>query len=649
MAQIFSQHVTQKEMTIPILKNSFKVYVEQFDPDRIYLLQSEVEPFINPPDSDMEIYLNDYKKGNFSAYAKMDAIFRKSIDRARQWRQDFKNESESIFGTALKNPPNQKTLLDESLLSLPFATNTSELKQRNKEYLYRFIQAEALRFGTTAVMGHQARVMGLYEHQRYEEENPYLFQATSGEPLSDSAKQHQFVLHVLKSLAKSLDAHTSFFNTAEAYDMKARLEKDYEGIGLELQENIEGIIVSGLTSGAPAERSGKIQVNDVIISVNGESVVNSPLKEVVQMLRDGDAGSKVSLVLKKPENREYSVDLTREKITSNECRVEYSSSPFGDGIIGKLSLCSFYQNDDQSITSERDVRDAILNLKKEGNLRGLILDLRDNSGGYLTQAVKVAGLFVTNGVIVISKYSDGEEKFYRDIDGRRIFDGPLIVLTSRLTASAAEIVAQALQDYGVAVIVGDDRTYGKGSIQSQTVTSNEGSSFFKVTVGKYYTVSGKSPQVRGVPADIVVPGLNSQENIGEGELEGSLQATSNIEATFNDPLVDVPPTVKPWYIKYYLPTLQAKKDTWREMIPMLKKNSEFRIAHNKNYQLFMKKIGLKTAENNELLEGSDDDIYENPRSEDFGNDDLQMNEAINIVKDMVILHAKERLHFIGRD
>ena len=167
------------------------------------------------------------------------------------------------------------------------------------------------------------------------------------------------------------------------------------------------------------------------------------------------------------------VPLVREEIAVDEDRARWNYEIFDGGIIGKIKLDSFYQGDN-GMTSENDVREAIKQLDKQGNLRGLILDLRENSGGFLSQAVKVAGLFITNGVVVISKYFNGEEHFYRDMDGKISYDGPLIILTSKATASAAEIVAQALQDYGVAIIVGDEHTYGKGTIQSQTVTENQG-------------------------------------------------------------------------------------------------------------------------------------------------------------------------------
>ena len=264
-------------------------------------------------------------------------------------------------------------------------------------------------------------------------------------------------------------------------------------------------------------------------------------------------------------------------------------------------------------------------------MRGLILDLRENSGGFLSQAVKVAGLFITNGIIVISKYSNGSERFYRDVDGKTSYDGPLVVLTSKATASAAEIVAQALQDYGVAVVVGDEHTYGKGTIQTQTVTDNQSTSYFKVTVGKYYTVSGNTPQKKGVKADIVAPSHWVHEQIGEGE-EGSVDADI-IPSAFDDQLADVSSDVKSWYLKYYMPNLQHRTVVWRDLLPILKKNSEYRIAQNKNYQFFLK--GGKVEEESE----EDEWNLVDQKNKTFGEDDLQMQEAVNILKDMIILHS----------
>ncbi len=146
------------------------------------------------------------------------------------------------------------------------------------------------------------------------------------------------------------------------------------------------------------------------------------------------------------------VELTRSKIVLDDKRVDVEAEPFGDGIIGKITLYSFYEGDN-GLSSEKDLKKAIDDLRSQGTLYGLVLDMRENSGGFLSQAVKVSGLFISSGVVVISKYSDGTVKYYRAVDGNRYYDGPLAILISRGSASATEIVAQTLQDYGVAVVV----------------------------------------------------------------------------------------------------------------------------------------------------------------------------------------------------
>src|SRR3984957_11805724 len=155
--------------------------------------------------------------------------------------------------------------------------------------------------------------------------------------------------------------------------------------------------------------------------------------------------------IKKERHEFLRVELVRAKMTLDDKRVDVSTEPFGDGIIGKITLYSFYEGED-GISSEKDIRKAIEDLRAQGPLYGLVLDMRENSGGFLSQAVRVSGLFISGGVVVISKYSDGSMKFYRAVDGRRFYDGPLVVLVSKGSASATEIVAQTLQDYGVGVV-----------------------------------------------------------------------------------------------------------------------------------------------------------------------------------------------------
>lgn len=486
------------------------------------------------------------------------------------------------------------------------------MKKLVQEDIVDFIELERQRYGDKAVNTHKQHILDRYDNIRNDWERGYLYVDIDGKPLLPKQREHQFTLHVLKALSKSLDSHTSVISNSEAFDMRSRLLKGHPGIGIDFEQNLDGIVVKKIQQNTPAASSGKIHKGDFLYAVNGTPIGKYSFPTVMKML-EGDQGQPVALTFKRPQaGAIYKVNLTRKMIMSDENRVEVKSVPFEDGIIGEITLHSFYKNG-HGISSERDVKKAIADLKKKGHLKGLILDLRDNSGGYLSEAVKVAGLFITNGVIVISKYHDGEKHYYRDVDGKTYFDGPLVVLISRFTASAAEIVAQALQDYGVAVIVGDDHSFGKGSIQSQTVTEGGDSSYFKVTVGKYYTVSGKTPQLKGVKADIVVPSEFSYENIGEKYLKTHLNS-DRIEPAFIDKLSDVDSEAKPWFFRYYLPTLQPKKTSWQKMLPELRADSQKRLN---------------------FVQGQ---AY-SPQQ--------QMSEAVSIVKDMIRLHSKLNRDNVG--
>ncbi|MFO0448551.1 MAG: S41 family peptidase, partial [Pseudomonadota bacterium] len=239
---------------------------------------------------------------------------------------------------------------------------------------------------------------------------------------------------------------------------------------------------------------------------------------------------------------------------------------------------------------------------------------------------------ISNGVIVISKYFNGEEHFYRDIDGKTYYSGPLVVLTSRATASAAEIVAQALQDYGVAIVVGDESTYGKGTIQNQTVTSEQnGLPQFKVTVGKYYTVSGKTPQLEGVKADIVIPSIYSQEHLGEQYLEFTVP-NDTIPNEYADDLSDIPNSLRAWYLRYYVPTLQHQAFFWHNALPQLRTESAKRLSSNSDYQYYLRRIQEKRPMTffKKNKEGRSTPV------------DFQKDEGVAIVKDMIDLEAQER-------
>jgi len=633
MNQIFNEHVAKKEMTSDILRSSLKSYIDHFDADRNYLLEEEISPYLNLSNEQLMLLKTQYQQNDLSAFVNLNTLIEKAIMRAREYRSEIEKRDNDLFDKALSYVPNDnQEILDENFKKT-FAKNSDELKKRWRQDLMGHIQSESKRYGEGQATHNHARTLSIYESELREKENNYLGANEKGIALAPAEKESLFTLHVLKALASSLDAHTKVLNDQEAYDMKVRLEKGFPGIGIVVRNDNSKILVSKVVENTPAATSGQVKIGDQIVEIDGRSIIGEPFDKILTMIRGKTTNSHVELALLR-NNQPIHLTLKRETIPVNEGRVEYFYDTYGNGIIGRIVLHVFYQGAN-GITSENDVRDAIESLQKQGNLRGLILDLRDNMGGFLTQAVRVAGLFMKSGVVVTSKYFNGDEHVFRTLDDEVLFDGPLVILTSRETASAAEIVAQALQDYGVAVVVGDEHTFGKGTIQSQTVTGNGEASFFKVTVGKYYTVSGKTPQLQGVKADIIVPSQISGELIGEEFLNDSIKPDV-IPSAFADNLNDIPANKRPWWLHYYAPNRQYKKEFWHSLLPILKKNSEYRIAHNKNYQTMLKKISD--------VDALDDEEKTNlsPIPKNFGEVDLQLSEATNILKDMIILHSQNR-------
>lgn len=627
MDQIFSEHVDKKNMSCQIMHQALLVYIDQFDPRRMYLLKEEILPYVNLSQTEIDQAIEQYKKNDYSVFKRLNALIQQAIIRSRNIRKGLDFFAVKEIG---KRDPQQKG-------ADSFPSTIEQLKERILLDFAFYLQVQNNRIGGALTQEKKERILKTFEAHLRDFEDQYLYQDINGNSLPKFEAEHLFTIHVLKALANSLDAHTSFYEPGEAYDIRVRLQKEFQGIGLVLKETPNGVVVTHMLQGGPAEKSKLIQIGDLLTEVDGKSVLGEPFEKIMEVLH-GEKNTSIQLTFKRLNGKEekiYHVELKRELIILNNDRVDVNYQPFGDGIVGDITLHAFYQGN--GVSSEADVRKAIDQLESKGRLRGLILDLRENSGGFLSQAVKVAGLFISNGVIVISKYSNGEERFYRDVDSKIAYDGPLIVLTSKATASAAEIVAQALQDYGVALVVGDEHTYGKGTIQTQTLTDKQSTSYFKVTVGKYYTVSGHTPQKEGVKADIVVPSHWNKEEIGESYLDTVEGDT--IPAAYNDKLQDVSSDVRPWYLKYYVPHIQRKIPVWRELLPSLKKNSEYRIKNNKNFQFFLK--GTTPSSDEEVT--TDEEDWDSPlKNKTFGEDDLQTEEAYNILKDMILLHAKEK-------
>jgi carboxyl-terminal processing protease len=348
----------------------------------------------------------------------------------------------------------------------------------------------------------------------------------------------------LDALAQTYDPHSEYLSKADFKNFNIQMGLSLVGIGAMLRTEDGYAKIESLVTGGPAQADGRLKVGDRITAVGqaqGEfvDVRDMRLDKVVEMIR-GKKGTKVRLLAipanaSDPSQRK-SIDLVRDeiKLKDQEARADIIIKKDENGNpvkLGWLTLPSFYADMDRhSKSTTRDVLALLKRLKKE-NIAGLIVDLRRNGGGSLEEAISLTGLFLKSGPVVQTKGSNGNIVVSSDPDPGIAYGGPLIVLTSRQSASASEIFAAALQDYGRAVIVGDKNTFGKGTVQtilpigrftSLLGSRSDDDGELKLTIQKFYRVAGGSTQLHGVASDIVLPTLTDLPEFGEGALKNCL-------------------------------------------------------------------------------------------------------------------------------
>ncbi len=606
MEEMFAYHVEVKAFSPLLARRSCKVFLQQFDRDKLYLLQNEAETYLNLSDEKAKEIVSNYHKGTFPDFEVLNVLLQRSIARNRRLRAEVQ-EAIISEGDALLSEEARPSFNRYS-----FAKNEYELREKLRKYYLSVLQGYGDRYGLSKLSPEQiSRVFKLSERKRQRIEATYYMQERSGEMVPKGMEEHYLALHLLKAMARSLDAHSAYYSPEEAYDVRMSLKKEFAGVGVILQEEVEGIYVKDLIKEGPAARSKNVFSGDKLLKINELDINELGFDEVLDRMK-GRKGSVVELELHHPDHGKRKVRLQREKIVLDGERLSYSAQKVEGGIIGTVVLPSFYDNG-HGVSAERDLREALKALKEQGALLGLVIDLRENSGGFLAQAIKISGMFILEGIVVISKYANGEIRYMRDLDARSYFDGPLVLLTSKASASAAEVVAQALQDYGVALVVGDERTYGKGSMQYQTITDEKASVFYKVTIGRYYTISGKSTQIEGVQADLVVPTFFSPYKIGERYLEYPLDG-DHLPAQFYDPIYHVKARSYQDFVHHIAPYLQNFEKRWKKMVPALQAKSQKRRSLSQNYQKYLRAVNKK--ENHETLT------------------DYPMMESVRIVQDM---------------
>lgn len=345
----------------------------------------------------------------------------------------------------------------------------------------------------------------------------------------------------LTSLTHMYDPHSNFLSADSLEEFAIAMRNSLVGIGAILSDEEGYCTIRELLPGGPAERSKLLQPEDKIVGVaqrEGEftDVIGMKLRKIVKMIR-GKKGTTVRLLIRPgdgdPGDREV-VTLVRDeiKLTANLAKAEVFDVPNGDNTIplGVIDLPAFYGSSSDSSSTTSDVSELLLKLKDMG-VKGIVLDLRRNGGGLLSEAISLTGLFIPIGPVVQVRDTIGQVKEHNDKDPSVAWDGPLIVLVSRYSASASEIAAGALKNHGRAIIVGDEETHGKGTVQAVFEMDHGGflsalkprRGAAKVTIQKYYLPDGTSTQIKGVNSDIVLPSLNKYLPIGESDLPNALK------------------------------------------------------------------------------------------------------------------------------
>jgi carboxyl-terminal processing protease len=391
--------------------------------------------------------------------------------------------------------------------------------------------------------------------------NDALTLALTGKPWSENSetlrKRYERVLkraeqvtadevfeNLMNAYARTFDPHSNYFSARNSEEYRIEMSLSYEGIGATLQSEDDYASIVNLLPGGPAAAGGQLGINDRITAIaqgqgTFQDVIGWRLDDVVDLIR-GKGGTVVRLQVlpagAAPGSTEKVIEITRGKVTlegkaskKDRRKVTRNGKPVN---IGVISVPTFYRDveaeargDRDFRSTTRDVANLLSELRAEGPLDGLVLDLRGDGGGFLPEATALTGLFIDKGPVVQLKDYTGRVEVLDDPSAGTIYDGPMVVLIDRYSASASEIFAGAIQDYGRGYVIGQ-RSFGKGTVQNLipldrwTTRPVEGQ--LTVTIGKFYRVTGESTQHRGVEPDIVLPSAIDMEEVGESALEAAL-------------------------------------------------------------------------------------------------------------------------------
>ena len=517
-------HYVQKELNDEFSEMVFNNFIDGLDPSKRYFTKNDLKEF-----SKYKFQIdNQLKESDIAFYSLVYGRFLDKIKNAKNY-----------YGAILKKPFNYKKdeIIDLDYKKIAYASSEKELlnfwrKQLKLQTIDRIQEQENLdeeKFKKDK--SYKKRSFSVLEKKARAEvmtsmENLYI--------RIDELEHRDWFSTFLNSIVAAFGPHTTYMppNIKESFDQD--MSGKLEGIGARLQKKGIYTHIVELVSGGPAWKQGELEEGDIILKVAQENkepldIVGMRLDDAIKFIK-GPKDTKVLLTVKKKiDGTTQVITITRDIVQLDETFVKSSVVEKDGKKYGVIDLPKFYISfDDRNFRdSAKDMEKEIERLKEE-NVEGLLIDLRNNGGGSLDTAIKIAGLFVDKGPVVQIKYRNEAPVIREDIDTKIQWTGSLVLLVNELSASASEIFAAAMQDYNRAVILGGNQTYGKGTVQNILPINkfypnyDQDLGYLKMTIQKFYRINGGSTQVEGVYSDIAMPTRFSYMKYGERDLEGAL-------------------------------------------------------------------------------------------------------------------------------
>ena len=517
-------------------EKAFKLYLKNLDANKRLLSKSDVKQ-LDKFEKEID---DEIKNGTYNLFNASLKLVNKQTTLTEQFFED-------ILAQPFDFNINEEVDFDEEI---PYAKNDKELKDRWRKYLKYSVLTK------------------LYTDQlaqeKAEEKSDTVFTPKPFDTLEYNARKSVLKTHrdyysrlkrlerkdrlsmYINSITGVYDPHTNYFPPADKENFDIQMSGQLEGIGAQLQEKDGYIKITNIIPGGPSSLQGDLQANDLILKVKQEggeavNIVDWRIDDAVKIIR-GKKGTKVTLTVRKPDGAEQDITITRDVVILEETYAKSLLINDKDNVkTGYIYLPSFYADfrNPRGRFSWKDVKAEVEKLKTAG-VKGIILDLRSNGGGSLDDVVKMGGLFIDEGPIVQVKEKGRKPQVLADRYAGAEWDGALVIMINEFSASASEIMAAAMQDYGRAVIVGSSSSHGKGTVQrflnlNQTIRNKNipdlGS--IKLTIQKFYRINGDATQLKGVSSDILLPDNYMYIKTGEKEQDYPM-AWDQIESTSYD-------------------------------------------------------------------------------------------------------------------